>query len=163
MTDASRASDKPNRGLGNAARSHYILYMRRTFRSVLGLLSLAAALCAPSVGAAQGFAANYSLPLRVTAPASGLSLEAGERWFARVGVGSSLVDQERLSIGGGYRFGGGDTLSVQVVRGLGQDRMGLAVRYDWVNNYYLRVSYDRRFSDSLTPSPDLRFSAGIRF
>ena len=137
--------------------------MRCTKSTVLGLLSLLAGLLSPLPGAAQTFSANYSLPLRLAAPASGLSLEAGERWFARVGVGATMVDREQLSVGGGYRFGGGDSLSVQVVRSLGQDRLGLAVRYDWASNYYLRVSYDRRFSDSLTPSPDLRFSAGIRF
>jgi len=139
--------------------------MRRTIRTVLGLLSLLAGLGWPLAGSAQGFAANYSLRLpefRVTAPASGLSLEAGEKWFARVGVGASLVDQERLSVGGGYRFVGGDSLSLQVVRSIGQDRLGLAVRYDWANNYYLRLSYDRRWGD-LNASPDLRFSAGIRF
>ena len=42
----------------------------------------------------------------------------------------------------------------------GQERLGLAVRYD-LANYYLRVSYDRRWNDF---APDtLRFSAGIRF
>lgn len=139
--------------------------MRRTFHTVLGLLSLAAGLAWPLSGSAQVFSANYSLhvpEVRISAPASGLSIEAGEKWFARVGVGSSLVDQERISVGGGYRFGGGDSLSVQVVRSLGQDRLGLAVRYDWARHYYLRLSYDRRWGD-MSPSPDLRFSAGIRF
>lgn len=142
--------------------------MRRTIFTVLGLLSLVAGLGAPSGASAQGFSANYSLRLpevRVTAPASGLSVEAGHRWFARVGLGESIVDQERMSVGGGYRFADGQSLSVQVVRGLGQDRLGLAVRYDWASNYYMRVSYDRRWGEALTSSqPDmLRFSAGIRF
>ncbi|MBC5766645.1 hypothetical protein [Ramlibacter albus] len=142
--------------------------MRRTISTVLGLLSLIAGLGAPIGASAQGFSANYSLhvpELRISAPASGLSLEAGQKWFARVGVGSSIVDQERLSVGGGYRFPDGQAVSVQLVRGLGQDRMGLAVRYDWASNYYLRVSYDRRWGEALTSSqPDmLRFSAGIRF
>ena len=142
--------------------------MRCTFHTVLGLLSLAAGLIWPLAGSAQTFSANYSLHIpevRISAPPSGLSLEAGEKWFARVGVGASLVDQERISVGGGYRFADGQAVSVQLVRGLGQDRMGLAVRYDWASNYYMRVSYDRRWGESLTSSqPDmLRFSAGIRF
>src|SRR5262245_35239001 len=43
----------------------------------------------------------------------GLSLEAGEKWFARAGLGRSL-ESDSLSLGGGYRFAGGDALSMQV-------------------------------------------------
>lgn len=90
---------------------------------------------------------------------AGLSMEAGERWFARVGVGRS-VDSNELSLGGGYRWGDGQALSLQVVRGLGQERLGLAVRYDWPQ-YYLRFGYDTRLGPASPES--LRFSAGIRF
>lgn len=91
---------------------------------------------------------------------SGLSVEAGESWFARAGLGRSL-DNDVLSLGGGYRFGGGDALSLQVTRQLAQDRLGLAVRYDWRWSY-LRLSYDQPLR---TPGPPdrLRFSAGMRF
>ena len=91
---------------------------------------------------------------------SGLSVEAGESWFARAGIGRSL-DNEVLSLGGGYRFGGGDALSLQVTRQLAQDRLGLALRYDWRWSY-LRLSYDQPLR---TPGPPdrLRFSAGMRF
>ena len=91
---------------------------------------------------------------------SGLSVEAGESWFARAGIGRSL-DNEVLSLGGGYRFGGGDALSLQVTRQLAQDRLGLALRYDWRWSY-LRLSYDQPLR---TPGPSdrLRFSAGMRF
>ena len=91
---------------------------------------------------------------------SGLSVEAGESWFARAGIGRSL-DNEVMSLGGGYRFGGGDALSLQVTRQMAQDRLGLAVRYDWRWSY-LRLSYDQPLR---TPGPSdrLRFSAGMRF
>jgi hypothetical protein len=57
----------------------------------------------------------------------GLSLQAGQQWFARVGVGRSL-DSEGVSLGGGYRFSDGQALSMLVTRQLGQERLGLAVR-----------------------------------
>jgi hypothetical protein len=91
---------------------------------------------------------------------SGLSLEAGEKWFARAGVGRSL-DADVLSVGGGYRFGGGDALSMQLTRQLAQDRLGLAVRYDWRWSY-LRLSYDQPLRPQGAPDR-LRFSAGLRF
>ena len=91
---------------------------------------------------------------------SGLSLEAGENWFARAGLGSSL-EGDALSLGAGYRFIGGDALSMSVTRQLGQERLGLAVRYDW-RQTYLRLSYDQPLR---TPGAvdRLRFSAGVRF
>jgi hypothetical protein len=103
-------------------------------------------------------------PLRL-APArssdgSGLSLEAGRSWFARVGVGRSL-ENDVLSVGGGYRFDAGDALSMHVTRQIGQERLGLAVRYDWQRSY-LRLSYET--PDRAIGLPDrLRFSAGVRF
>jgi hypothetical protein len=103
-------------------------------------------------------------PVRMAASGSsngnGLSLEAGEKWFARAGLGRSL-DNGMLSVGGGYRFAGGDALSMQVMRQLGQERLGLAVRYDWQRSY-LRLSYEQPLRTT-AGSADLRFSAGMRF
>lgn len=91
---------------------------------------------------------------------SGLSLEAGENWFARAGIGRSL-DGEAMSVGGGFRFTDGDALSMAVTRQLGQERLGLAVRYDW-RQAWLRLSYDQPVR---TPgaADRVRFSAGMRF
>lgn len=91
---------------------------------------------------------------------SGLSLEAGEKWFARAGLGRSL-DSNVVSVGGGYRFPWGDALSMHLTRQVGQERLGLAVRYDW-HWSYLRLAYEQ--TPRATPGPaDLRFSAGLRF
>jgi hypothetical protein len=90
---------------------------------------------------------------------SGLSLEAGEKWFARAGIGRSL-DNGTLSLGGGYRFASGDALSMQVMRQLGQERLGLAVRYDWQRSY-LRLAYEPPLR--APGAADLRFQAGVRF
>jgi hypothetical protein len=102
-------------------------------------------------------------PVRVAATGSssgkGLSLEAGQKWFARAGLGRSL-EAGTLSLGGGYRFATGDALSMQVTRQLGQERLGLAVRYDWQRSY-LRLAYEQPLRT--TGSADLRFSAGVRF
>lgn len=103
-------------------------------------------------------------PLRVggagTSSGNGLSLEAGEKWFARAGLGRSL-ENDQMSLGGGFRFAGGDALSMHVTRQLGQERLGLAVRYDWQRSY-LRFAYEQPLR---TPgaSDRLRFSAGVRF
>jgi hypothetical protein len=103
-------------------------------------------------------------PLRLaasgTGAGSGLSLEAGEKWFARGGIGRSL-DNEVLSVGGGYRFARGDALSMHVTRQLGQERLGLAVRYDWQWTW-LRLAYDQPVR-APGASDRLRFSAGVRF
>jgi hypothetical protein len=141
-------------------------------------------LLAASAGA-QGLGANYKLtspalvgepelvphapvlswgPVRLAGAGSatghGLSLEAGERWFARAGIGRSL-EHDVMSVGGGYRFRDGDALSMHVTRQLGQERLGLAVRYDWRRSY-LRLSYEHPLR---TPGAveSLRFSAGVRF
>jgi hypothetical protein len=103
-------------------------------------------------------------PVRLAAAGSltgsGLSLEAGEKWFARAGIGRSL-DSDVLSVGAGYRFARGDALSMHVTRQFGQERLGLAVRYDWQRSY-LRLSYEQPLR---TPGAvdRLRFSAGVRF
>lgn len=133
--------------------------------------------------AAQGISADYGLtaplqdpelspridllaagPLRLSTAASttggGLSLQAGERWFARVGVGRSLA-ADVMSIGGGYRFGDGDSVSMHVTRQLGQERLGLALRYDRAQAY-LRLSYEAPLR-AMSGVDTLRFSAGVRF
>ena len=103
-------------------------------------------------------------PLRLAAAASmsgsGLSLEAGQKWFARAGVGRSL-ELDFLSLGGGYRFAGGDALSMHLTRQLGQEGLGLAVRYDW-HRSYLRLGYETPVRSHGLPDR-LRFSAGVRF
>ena len=105
-------------------------------------------------------------PVRLAASGAsngnGLSLEAGQKWFARAGLGRSL-DNGTVSLGGGYRFAGGDALSMQVMRQVGQERLGLAVRYDWQRSY-LRLSYEQPLRSTTAPGgADLRFSAGMRF
>ena len=149
------------------------------------LLSLVAAGAAVPAWAQLG-SPNYSLTRPVWAPAeevsptsplvnlggfqlssasalgggAGLSLQAGQQWFARVGLGRS-VDSDVMSLGGGYQFQDGQALSMHVTRQLGQDRLGLAVRYDWTRSY-LRLSYDAPLRQ--TGGADmLRFSAGMRF
>jgi hypothetical protein len=147
---------------------------------------VAAALVAAAGGsAAQGVAPIYSLtspgplldpevsprmtllnagPLQLatatSTTGSGLSLQAGHRWFARVGVGRSL-DTDVLSVGGGYQFSDGDALSMHVTRQLGQERLGLAVRYDWTRTY-MRLAYETPLH-TINGSDRLRFSAGVRF
>lgn len=156
----------------------------RRLRYLLATALLTAAGATPWVAQAQSFSANYDLtrPVAVSygdtdlmpgargigfgqvrlAPAfgigsgAGLSLEAGEAWFGRLTVGRT-VETDMLAIGGGYRFRDGQAVSMQFTRGT-QDRLGLAVRYDWPR-YYVRVGIDREGS-----MPDiLRFSAGMRF
>lgn len=116
----------------------------------------------PDVQAATPLAAWG--PVRVSAggwsSGNGLSLEAGHQWFARAGLGRSL-DTEVASIGGGYRFAGGDAMSMHVTRQFGQERLGLAVRYDW-ERAYLRLSYESPVRSMGVPDR-LRFSAGVRF
>jgi len=91
---------------------------------------------------------------------AGLSVEAGQQWFGRLTVGRSL-EQNQLTLGGGYRWRDGQAVSMQLTRGTGSaERLGLAVRYDWPR-YYLRVGYDFRSGEGAVDI--LRFSAGIRF
>jgi len=158
------------------------------FRPLSPLFRLAGAAvlaCGCGFAQAQALSANYTLtapallaepevvpaatlavwgPVRLSGARSGtgngLSLEAGENWFARAGLGRSL-EGEALSLGGGYRFTDGEALSMSVTRQLGQERLGLAVRYDW-RQAWLRLSYDQPLR---TPgaADRLRFSAGVRF
>lgn len=103
-------------------------------------------------------------PVQLAAAASttgsGLSLQAGHRWFARVGVGRS-IETDVVSVGGGYTFRDGDALSMHVTRQLGQERLGLAVRYDWARTY-MRLAYETP-TNALNGVDRLRFSAGVRF
>ena len=50
---------------------------------------------------------------------------------------------------------------MHVTRQLGQDRLGLAVRYDWQHSY-MRLSYDTPMRPA-AGAEMLRFSAGMRF
>lgn len=153
--------------------------------AIVAAAAFAAGSIAPLHAQAQALSANYTLtapslleepdvqprlsragwgPLRL-APAqtfagTGLSLEAGERWFARATVGRSL-DAEVYSMGGGYRFGDGESVSVHLTRVAGLERLGLAVRYDWRRSY-LRLSYEPPLPSQGLPDR-LRLSAGVRF
>lgn len=104
-------------------------------------------------------------PVRVSASAAegaagaGLTLETGRQWFARVGIGRSL-DTDVYSLGGGYRWPDGQSVSMQVTHSPSEARTGLALRYDWPR-LYLRFGYDTRLREG--GSEALRFSAGMRF
>jgi hypothetical protein len=159
--------------------------MRTLFRRFLPPLLAAVLACAGGLAAAQGVPSQYQLtaptplldpevaprvplvnagPLQLATATSttgnGLSLQAGERWFARVGVGRSL-ETDVVSMGGGYRFANGQALSMHVTRQLGQERLGLAVRYDWTHSY-LRLAYEAPLRP-MGGTDTLRFSAGVRF
>ena len=103
-------------------------------------------------------------PVRVSAagsegvPGAGLALETGRQWFARVGIGRSL-DADVYSLGGGYRWPDGQSVSMQLTHVPSELRTGLALRYDWPR-LYLRFGYDTRLRDG---ADALRFSAGMRF
>ncbi|MDB5871311.1 MAG: hypothetical protein JWQ07_753 [Ramlibacter sp.] len=122
-----------------------------------GLINVGAMSISPAIRADAGFSG------------AGLSLAAGRNWFAQVAVGrslqtnlpvSSVNSSDALSIGGGYRWGDGQSMSLQVTGARGPDRLGLAVRYDWPR-YFVRLSYDSRIN--LVPTDTVRFSAGVRF
>jgi hypothetical protein len=122
---------------------------------------------AASLAHAQGVTPDYSI-----APyGAGLSLQAGARWFGQVGLAqtptSPLVHSgtnDAVNLSGGYRFGGGQSLSLQLsmARGSGPgQRLGLSVNYDWPR-YFVRFSYDpQRFT--LQPQESVRVSAGVKF
>jgi hypothetical protein len=110
-----------------------------------------------------------SSPLRSGESGTGLSVEAGTSWFARLGVGHSgaalqpglpASSAPSVSLGGGYRFNGNQSLSLELVRDSRQQRLGLTVRYDWPR-YFVRLAYEPPFSPS--PTEGLRLSAGVRF
>jgi hypothetical protein len=143
----------------------------------LPFFAAAGALAWPAFAQGQAFSADYGLgSLRIQAASqssldfygAGLSVAAGRTWFGQVGMGRSLPDTvspagaaQVVSLAGGYRFGGGQSLSLQLSRGRGSDpRPGLAVNYDWPR-YFVRLSYDTRMS--LQPQDHVRLSAGLRF
>ena len=99
---------------------------------------------------------------------AGLSL-AGRNWFGQVGVDRSAHvgglptgagSTDVLRIAGGYRWSDGQSLSLQLSRGRGGERLGLAASYDWPR-YFVRFSYDSGLDP--WPQDNLRFSAGMRF
>ncbi|MEJ6022962.1 hypothetical protein [Ramlibacter sp. PS4R-6] len=115
---------------------------------------VAAAVLAASAGLAhaQGFTADYDL---------------SRHWFGQVGLSQAPLNaltpgsNDVLNVGGGYRFNDGQSLSLQVSRARGPlPRLGLAVSYDWPR-YFVRFTYDQGLT--LTPTENLRFSAGFRF
>ncbi len=157
--------------------------MRPRPRLLVRSLVAAGLVAASGLGAAQSLSASYALttpsrgpelaprvPLFTTGPwhlaaaasstGSGLSLQAGEQWFARIGMGRSL-DTELFSLGGGYRFDDGRALSMHLTRQVGQGGLGLALRYDLAQSF-LRLAYESPLRAPGT-SDALRFSAGLRF
>ena len=149
------------------------------------------AAAAPWFAQGQGFTADYDLarfssaepaPLVKVGPAfslgpdqsgAGLSVQAGRNWFGQVqlahsSIGSLLpvvshdgITHDWVNIGGGYHWGNGQSLSLQLSRGRGTgQRLGLAVNYDWPR-YFVRLSFDQGLS--LESQESLRFSAGVRF
>ena len=135
---------------------------------------VAGMLAAPQFAAAQGFSADYGLVGGALSPAepagayrsgllelggvrlgpalqadrqfsgAGLSLAAGQNWFAQVAVGRSLqlnpvlpgvTASDAIRVGGGYRWSDGQSLSLQVTGGRA---LGLQVSYDWP--HYFRAA-----------------------
>jgi hypothetical protein len=78
-----------------------------------------------------------------------------------VSVLTPAASNDIVNVGGGYRWGNGQALSLQLSKGRGTaQRLGLAVNYDWPH-YFVRFSYDQGLY--LAPQDSLRFSAGVRF
>lgn len=121
-------------------------------RQLLATALLAAAAFVPGVGHAQGFTADYDL---------------SRHWFGQVGLSQPPLNalttgtNDVLNVGGGYRFNDGQSLSLQLSRARGPvPKLGLSVSYDWPR-YFVRFTYDQGLT--LTPTDNLRFSAGFRF
>jgi hypothetical protein len=150
----------------------YIGFMRPAIPRSVALALVVAALAWPVAAGAQSFAADYSFRPALVAGerfnGAGLSVDAGHNWFAQVALGRSLQYSailpnstgDALSVGGGYRWADGQSLTMQVTSGRAGDRLGLSLSYDWPR-YFVRLSYDSRFT--VTPAETLRFSAGLRF
>ena len=100
----------------------------------------------------------------------GLSLLIGQNWYAQAALGHGLAESngvglqpantDLISLGGGYRWADGQSLTMQLMRDTRRQRLGLAVSYDWPR-YFLRLDLDSRLN--LAPTDTLRFSAGVRF
>jgi hypothetical protein len=108
-------------------------------------------------------------PLGGDASGAGLSVQAGRNWFGQVGLaqspGGALMPgsmTDVVNVSGGYRWGDGQKLSLQLSRSRGVvgQRLGLAVNYDWPR-YFVRFSYDPGLS--FAPQEGVRLSAGMRF
>jgi outer membrane protein assembly factor BamA len=124
---------------------------------------------APLLASAQGFAANYALtPTFSGDPGVGLTLQANRNWFGQLGISQGPVSaltpsasNDIVNVGGGYRWGNGQALSLQLSKGRGAGQhLGLSVNYDWPR-YFVRFGYDQGLN--IAPQDSLRFSAGIRF
>lgn len=181
---SSLSGHSPSARLCKPLRQDYIGCMRAVQRLPSIFLVTGAFLLAPLGVGAQDVAPHYRLapspwslastvegaartsifqfgPVSLgTGSGGGLSLQAGQEWFARAAIGSTLKG-DLASIGGGYRFRDGDALSMHVTRQLGQEGLGLAVRYDRAAAY-LRLSYESRLGQ-VGQAEMLRFSAGMRF
>jgi len=109
-----------------------------------------------------------SAPLGGDVSGAGLSVQAGRNWFGQVELAQTPLSgstpagtTEVVNVAGGYRWGNGQKLSLQLSRGRGVgQRLGLSVNYDWPR-YFVRLSYDQGLS--LAPQEGIRFSAGVRF
>jgi hypothetical protein len=132
-------------------------------------------MASPAAEGSAGFRVDWNAvriapaaPLGGDASGAGLSVQAGRNWFGQVGLaqapGSALMPgstADVVNVAGGYRWGDGQKLSLQLSRGRGAgQRLGLAVNYDWPR-YFVRFSYDQGLS--LAPQEGIRFSAGMRF
>lgn len=146
----------------------------------------------PASSLAQGFSADYGLgwpgssiqtgfglsDIRIAptlastgnSSGAGLTLHVGENWFGGFGIARSVAPQpvdardsyESVNLSGGYRFGNGQVLALEVNRGrVPGQRLGLAVNYDWPR-YFVRFTYDPGSGTAL-PQESLKFSAGLRF
>jgi hypothetical protein len=160
--------------------------VRVVFR-LMWVMVVAAAAAVPALGHAQGFRADYDIarfssagdtaPSVRIAPAfslggdasgAGLSMQAGRNWFGQVELAqvhaAALLPpatNDIVNIAGGYRWGNGRALSLELSRGRSSgQRLGLAVNYDWPH-YFVRLSFDQGLN--LAPQDSLRFSAGVRF
>jgi hypothetical protein len=137
-----------------------LFFRKSAFAAVVG--------AAPLLAAAQGFSADYALTRSLGDPGVGLTLQADRNWFGQLGVSQGPVSvltpaasNDIVNVGGGYRWGNGQALSLQLSKGRGTgQRLGLAVNYDWPH-YFVRFSYDQGLY--LAPQDSLRFSAGVRF
>jgi hypothetical protein len=94
---------------------------------------------------AQAFSADYSLPRAV--------MQAGRE-------PTGIAARDALLLAGGYQWGDGQSLSLQLTGGRRGNRLGLALSYDWPR-YFVRLSYDTWINP--VPQDNLRFSAGMRF
>jgi hypothetical protein len=148
------------------------------------LLAAAFLAATPVLAPAQGFTADYELA-RLAAPearfrvapafalggealGAGLTVQQpGHNWFGQVGLSQTPLNalthgsNDMFNVGGGYSFGNGQALSLQLSRARGPlPRLGLAVSYDWPR-YFVRFSYDQGLT--VAPTDNLRLSAGVRF